>query len=484
MSAPPPLSAADLARALDGLCDRLEAGWLVGRPPPLEDLLRDAPPDAYPRLLRELLAVDREYRAKAGRPLTEAEAHDRLAPLGSWAAEVVADLFAADPALVLEVTEGPAGGRTFRLTGHATFTIGRLPGLNVSLPADPYLSRLHCLIEFNPPAARVVDLNSKSGTRVNGVRVTAADLRTGDRVTAGLTVLRVRLPAGDPAAAATARDPRLGFPDIPGYVVEGELGRGNMGIVYRARGRTDGAAVAVKTILPAVAPTPAAAGRFRRESDILRRLAHPNIVGYRDGGIADGLLYFVMELVPGRDAGTIVADRGPLDPDRAIGWVGQLLDALTHAHDRGFVHRDVKPSNLLVVPEAGGERVKLSDFGLARAYETSSMSGLTVAESAGGTPAFMPPEQVTDFRGAKPAADQYAAAATLYHLLTGSHVYEKCATVPDLLAKIASEDPIPLRPGAAGLPGRCGPVVRRALARDPAARFPDARAMRAALGGI
>src|SRR5213079_3383674 len=100
-----------------------------------------------------------------------------------------------------------------------------------------------------------------------------------------------------------------------GYAIEAELGRGNMGVVYRARARADGTAVAVKTILPAVSPTPAAVGRFRREAEILRRLAHPNIVEYRDSGVAGGLLYFVMELVPGRDAGGIVADRGPLPPD-------------------------------------------------------------------------------------------------------------------------------------------------------------------------
>jgi len=106
-----------------------------------------------------------------------------------------------------------------------------------------------------------------------------------------------------------------------------------------------------------------------------------------------------------------------------------------------------------------------------------------VADSTGGTPAFMPPEQVTDFRGVKPAADQYAAAATLYYLLTGTHVYERCKSVPELLKKIAAEDPIPLRPGSTVLAGRCGAVIRRALARDPAARFPDVRSMRQMLLG-
>lgn len=493
MTSPNDATPADLARRLDAVCDRFEEGWQAGRPPAIEDLLAEAPEPARRRLLADLLALERDYRNRAGRPLDEAEARDRFAPLGPWATEVVADAFAADPALFLDVLEGPSVGQTIRLTGHTTFTIGRLAGLHVSLPKDPYLSRLHCLIEFNPPAARLVDLDSKSGTKVNGVRVTTHDLKTGDRVKAGGTTLLVRLPAPtvpdtitSPQAGGTddfVHDPRAGFPVLPDYVVESELGRGNMGIVYRARSRTDGTEAAVKTILPVVSPTQAAVGRFRREADILGRLSHPNIVQYRDSGMAGGLLYFVMELVPGHNAAKIVARDGPLPPARAASWVGQLLDALAHAHDRGFVHRDVKPSNLLVVSGPDGEQVKLSDFGLARTYETSSMSGLTVADSTGGTPAFMPPEQVSDFRGVKPVADQYAAAATLYYLLTGTHVYERCKTVPELLKKIAAEDPIPLRPAATVLAGRCGVVIRRALSRDPAARFPDVRAMKDALLG-
>jgi serine/threonine-protein kinase len=487
------LSPANLARRLDALCDRFEEGWQAGRPPTIEEMLAEVPERARRRLFADLLALERDYRARAGRPLDEAEARDRFAPLGSWFGEAVADAFAADPALFLDVVEGPSAGKTFRLTGHSTFTLGRLPGLNVSLPDDPYLSRLHCLIEFNPPAARLVDLSSKSGTKVNGERVAQADLQTGDRVKAGGTTLLVRLPAPSVADTITSPadggtgsfeyDARAGFPTLADYVVESELGRGNMGIVYRARTRADGSTVAIKTILPVVSPTPAAVGRFRREADILRRLSHPNIVEFRDSGVAGGLLYFVMELVPGHNAARIVSRDGPLSPERAAHWVGQLLDALAHAHDRGFVHRDVKPSNLLVVAGPTGEQVKLSDFGLARTYETSSMSGLTVADSTGGTPAFMPPEQVSDFRGVKPAADQYAAGATLYYLLTGTHVYERCKSVPELLKRIAADDPIPLRPGSTVLAGRCGAVIRRALSRDPAARFPDVRVMKQMLLG-
>jgi serine/threonine-protein kinase len=108
---------------------------------------------------------------------------------------------------------------------------------------------------------------------------------------------------------------------------------------------------------------------------------------------------------------------------------------------------------------------------------------MTVANASGGTPAFMPPEQVTDFRGVRPAADQYAAAATIFHLLTGENVYERCGCVGDHLRRILTKDPLPLRSDAPPLPAPFDPVIRRALARDPAARFPSVNAMRAALVG-
>jgi serine/threonine-protein kinase len=130
--------------------------------------------------------------------------------------------------------------------------------------------------------------------------------------------------------------------------------------------------------------------------------------------------------------------------------------------------------------------VKLADFGLARAYEVSAMSGLTLSGQSGGTPEFMPPEQVRSFRVAQPAADQYSAAATLYYLATAQHIYEKASSMMDLLVRILQEEPIPLRPGASppAMGGALGPVIRRALARQPADRYPDVRAMRSALQAI
>jgi serine/threonine-protein kinase len=220
-----------------------------------------------------------------------------------------------------------------------------------------------------------------------------------------------------------------------------------------------------------------------READVPRQLDHPNIVRFHDAGSSGPLLYFIMEYVPGTSASAVLKSQGPLAPDRVLRWAGQILDALAHAHEKGFVHRDVKPSNLLIVGTPPNEVVKVADFGLARAYEESSMSGLTITNTSGGTPAFMPPEQVRDFRSARPAAAAYWSAATLYQLLTDTGVYEHFDSKQQLLLQLLSEDPIPLRPNAPPLPARFAPVIRRALARDPAQRFPDLRAMLAALRG-
>ena len=109
---------------------------------------------------------------------------------------------------------------------------------------------------------------------------------------------------------------------------------------------------------------------------------------------------------------------------RAVRLASQMLAALEYAHARGYVHRDIKPANLLVTPRNGDEVVRLADFGLARVYQASQLSGLTMTGDRGGTPAFISPEQITRFRECKPPVDQYAAGATLYYLLTGQFVYD------------------------------------------------------------
>jgi serine/threonine-protein kinase len=268
---------------------------------------------------------------------------------------------------------------------------------------------------------------------------------------------------------------------IPGYRIVRELGKGGMGVVHLALRLADSTAVALKTVIPAGSSAGGNVERFLREARILHELNHQHIVRFHEMGQAAGVLFFTMEYVRGADAGRVLKEQGPFEVERAVKLGCQLLEALEYAHGLGYVHRDIKPANVLVAEEQGRELLKVTDFGLARVYQSSALSGLTLAGEMGGTPTFMAPEQITNFREAKPAADQYSAAASLYNLLTGQHVYDLPARYQQLLMKILTEEPVPIRTRRPDLPKELASIIHRALAREPGERFPDARAMRRAL---
>src|SRR5262249_13895951 len=142
-------------------------------------------------------------------------------------------------------------------------------------------------------------------------------------------------------------------------------------------------------------------------------------------GEGDGTVWVALEFVKGSDAARRVARQGPMPVAAAVRVAMNALAGLAHAPALGVVHRDVKPSNVMLAELGGRKRgVKLTDFGLARVYEDSRLSGLTLTGDMGGTPAFMPPEQILDFRNVGPAADIYGTAATLYHLLSGKYTFD------------------------------------------------------------
>ena len=327
--------------------------------------------------------------------------------------------------IVLEVIRGPHRGRKFTFDGHDNFIVGRAPFARFRLPEkDPYFSRVHFMVEVNPPCCRMLDLGSRNGTRVNGRPVRSASLNHGDLIQGGKTVLKVRFvdpegkatavvpaPIQEPATSAEVPPEGLGdtgtyHPDVPssgakaadamegtadaapaveGYQIVRELGRGGMGIVYLATRTRDQSQVALKTIRPSVAGSEREVERFLREADVLGQLRHPNIVAFHEMGQAGELIYFVMDYVPGTDASKLVRSGGPLSVGRAVRLVCDVLEALQYAHGQGFVHRDVKPANLLVSGEEGYETCKLADFGLARVYHASPLSGLTLLGEAAGT---------------------------------------------------------------------------------------------------
>jgi serine/threonine-protein kinase len=404
------------------------------------------------------------------------------------------------------VTEGPHRGQQFRFTGHETFLVGRSPLAHFQLSdKDRYFSRIHFMIEVNLPYCRLVDAGSRNGTYVNGRRVCSVDLHDSDHIRAGYTVLHVSLPTVAPhrktstAVPGTAPPPGTALfsppgtlpwvpdapdtslPVVPGFEIVRPLGRGGMGTVYEAIHQADGSRVALKTIVPAVVENPSAVTRFLREAGILRELDHPHIVRFLDIGEANEVLFFAMEYVSGTDAARLLLQRGPLPLPTAIALTCQVLEALAYAHDRGFVHRDVKPANILIAECAGQSHVKLADFGLARVYQTSQLSGLTLSGAVGGTFGFMSPEQARSVRSARPQSDQYATAASLYNLLTGHFLYDFNQFEAFPLAVILTEDPVPIDRRRSDLPAGLVEAIHRATARDPADRFPDVQAFREAL---
>jgi len=426
----------------------------------------------------------------------------------------------------LKVLAGPYKGRIFSFTQHDTFLIGRTPDAHLCLPDDRFFSRNHCLLEINPPHSFLRDLGSTNGTFVNGQRVMDAALKNGDRIQGGETVLLVEVTATDSRqlsettqdassgrpilvmveclncgrgeqVQASAPDERLTFlceecrielkrspQPVPGYDTVKLLGRGGMGCVMLGREHRTGRAVAIKTLLPEFAVSDKAMRRFLREIDVAAALKHKNIVEFIDRGTHNGVVYLVTEFVDGADASKLAeANGGHLSYDSAISIITQALDALAFAHTQGYIHRDFKDQNILVSGEGKSLIAKLTDFGLAKSFTQSGMSGVTMAGEMAGTLAYMPPEQLRNFRDVRPQSDIYAVGMTAYSLLTGTLALDlaKKTSVNDTIRAIFEQPTIPLRQRAPQITQLVCDVVDRALAKDPTQRWQSAGAMRTAL---
>ena len=279
---------------------------------------------------------------------------------------------------------------------------------------------------------------------------------------------------GDDGAAASTEQPALTelAPGtvLGGYQIEAVAGRGGMGIVYRARQLSLGRTVALKVIDPLLATDPGFRERFERESAVAASLDHPNVVTIYEAGEDHGRLYTSMRFVPGTDLGELLTSGGPLDPVRAAGLLAGVADALDAAHAARLVHRDVKPSNVLVERRAGAEHAFLSDFGVVKRIGADAQR----TGSAGwvGTADFVAPEQVLG--GAVDArTDVYALGGVLYTALTGRVPFERADIAAKLYASV--NEPVPsVREWRPELPAAVDGVIARATAKDPDARYATA----------
>jgi serine/threonine-protein kinase len=262
------------------------------------------------------------------------------------------------------------------------------------------------------------------------------------------------------------------------YVVERLIARGGHGAVYQATHRVLRRGAAIKVLRRELADSPEMLARFVREARVVNRIRHPDIVDIFDlGTLPDGRPYCVMELLEGRGLDAVVRERAPLPPAAAVALVAPVCRALQAAHEAGVVHRDVKASNVMVLSEGDPPRVKLLDFGIAKAVEPGE-AGLTATGQRLGTAMAMSPEQIAG-HPATPRADVYALGVLLFQLLTGRAPF--VAPEGDELDRMHLEARPPRASQVVMSAAPLDAVVDRCLEKSPARRWPSAAALLEAL---
>ncbi len=261
--------------------------------------------------------------------------------------------------------------------------------------------------------------------------------------------------------------------NIAGYRIERMLGRGATGAVYLAQRKDDNVKVALKIMLAKVAVDEKSRQRFHQEVEAIGELRHANIVELYEHGSAGGGFYFAMEYCPGGSVEETMQKKGGSLPLEEASWIVlQVLEGLSYAHQKGYVHRALKPSNILMKGQSRFS-AKLADFGLSRSFERAGFSGMSAIGYGTNSPVFVPREQLTQFRFSSPVSDVWSLAAVFYYMLTGSS--------PRLFS--ADKDPIevilrggfvPIRDRRSDVPRKVAKVIDRALSDDTDERYPDA----------
>jgi serine/threonine-protein kinase len=253
---------------------------------------------------------------------------------------------------------------------------------------------------------------------------------------------------------------------VPGYEILEELGRGGMGVVYKARQVKLNRLVALKMILAGGHAGEAELARFRTEAEAIARLQHPHIVQVYEVGEHEGVPFLSLEFA---DGGSLADKlRGtPWPPRGSAQLVEALARAMHHAHQHNVIHRDLKPANVLLTADG---QPKVTDFGLAKKLDEA---GPTQSGTAMGTPSYMAPEQAEGKRGIGPAADVYALGAILYELLTGVAPFQ-ADTALDVILRVLSEEPVPPRRRRPQVPRALETVCLKCLEKDPRRRYATA----------
>ena len=434
----------------------------------------------------------------------------------------------------LRVIEGPHTGLSWTFGEPTRIVVGRQSPSHLKLPDERAASREHLHLHIDPPVAELVDNESRNGTSVNGVRLVAATITDGDVISIGRTQMAFELLRTEPVAdhlshehsapsdiqltasrffeepvveqlvsVAAQPDPRLSNSDIeqtrvamPEFDVECDqidqlpaenfntprrigdyhlvalLGQGAMASVYLAKHRESSEAFAIKQVRKDVPITQKMIDLFLRETSVITGLNHPRIVRAFHSGVWESMPYLVLEYIDKLHFDTLLQHHNVTDRIKVATWtISRVLQAIHYAHDKGVVHRDIKPDNILAYREDQRLQVKLSDFGLAKFIASSPDSAMTGERSFRGSVAYMAPEQFESARDVGPLADLFSCGACLYRLVTGQ-VPNRVLNPKQTLATLDEDTTIPIA---------LRKVIRKSIEIQPQNRFQTATEMAEAL---
>ena len=361
----------------------------------------------------------------------------------------------------LLIDSGPLSGKRVQLPAGGAIGIGRDPKCAIRL-SDELSSRIHCVLRGDGGDWQIEDRGSSNGTWVNGVAIHKHRLQDSDRIQVGETKI---------SFVDQAEDAQIGR-TLAGYEIEGRLGRGAAGTVYRARQISLGRTVALKILSKKLASEPEFVRHFLDEGRAAARLNHPHVVQVYDAGRQDDEYYISMEFCENGTLQELLARKGTLDPRRAAQVAIDASKALAFAERHGIVHRDIKPANLLI---DGDGTIKVGDLGIA----ADLRSGTEESNKLFGSPRYMSPEQATG-QPVDHRADIYSLGATLYRSVTGRPPFDG----PDARSIVrarAEQDSPPVGDAAPDLPATLARAIDTMMARDPDDRFASAADIEAAL---
>ena len=285
----------------------------------------------------------------------------------------------------------------------------------------------------------------------------------------------VRCPLDGAELQQVDQEPLIGETLADRYIIEECIGEGGMGQVYRAKHTRMSRRFAIKVLYGDLAADNVMRARFSREAEAASRLTHPNLVAVTDfGETAEGLLYLAMEFLDGPLLGNVILHEAPFDSDRTLALFRQMTAGLEHAHDQDLVHRDFKPTNVIVTDTADGEVAKILDFGIARLLEDTGAHTLTTQGALIGTPAFMAPEQASGEK-VDQRTDLFSLGIVLYQMASGRLPFDGDPMAVLRQNMVAEPPPMSIRVPGLSVDFRVESMALKLMAKDPAKRYQSAR---------